>query len=115
MAYRCDYCHKGRLYGHAVSHAKRRLKRLFKPNLQKLTVFLNRKSSLKVKFCTKCIKRLKKDGRLGNFFLKKTPKAVSVVKKVKEKTEKEDKLQEKKAIKSSTKPLDISSIVGKKK
>ena len=115
MAYRCDYCHKGKQYGHAVSHAKNRLRRFFIPNLQKLVVFQNGKSAVKVKFCTGCIKRLKKDGRLGNLFLKMKKPAVSTPKKVVEKIKEAEKSQKKVAKKTAAKPLDIASIVGKKK
>src|SRR3989338_7904740 len=66
MALRCDYCHKGIGYGHAVSHAKNRVGRIFRPNLQKLKVLKNG-ITLRVKFCTRCIKRLKKDSRLGQY------------------------------------------------
>ena len=122
MSYRCDHCHKGKQYGHAVSHAKNRIRRFFMPNLQKLAVFLNGKSSIHVKFCTRCIKRLKKDGRFGNLFLKKT---IAVVKPVVAKIEavpkkamdvEETKITKKIVQKKAPgKPLDIASIVGKKK
>ena len=49
-----------------VSHAKNRVGRLFRPNLQKLKVFKNG-LLIRVKLCTSCIKRLKKDGRIGIF------------------------------------------------
>jgi large subunit ribosomal protein L28 len=107
MAYRCDHCRKGVQYGHAVSHAKNRLRRLFKPNLQKLVVFLNGKMSIRVKLCTSCIKRLKKDKRLGNYYLTKLQKVIPTPKKVVEKT---------KPVKVKTQPtLDVASIVGSKK
>lgn len=122
-----------------VSHAKNRLKRLFKPNLQKLKVLRNG-VEIRVKFCTGCIKRLKKDGRMGVYaFLKYTPVAVKlaapfqtvktvkpetvytetnrsevkkkIVKEVKPK-EKKIKIKEKESPKAA--PLDIASIVGKK-
>lgn len=119
MSYRCDHCHKGKQYGHAVSHAKNRLRRFFMPNLQKLAVFLNGKSSIHVKFCTTCIKRLKKDGRLGNLYLRKTVAVVkpAVTKAVPapQKMTKEIKETETPPKKPAGKPLDIASIVGKKK
>ncbi|OGG14224.1 50S ribosomal protein L28 [Candidatus Gottesmanbacteria bacterium RIFCSPHIGHO2_01_FULL_39_10] len=66
MALRCDNCGKGREVGHNVSHAKNRTFRLFKPNLQKLRV-LQDGISVRVKFCTSCIQRLKRDKRLGEY------------------------------------------------
>lgn len=64
MAYRCDYCDKGVAVGHAVSHAKNRTRRLFKPNLQKLKVLRNGIAA-RVKFCTSCIQKLRSSGSLG--------------------------------------------------
>ncbi|MBI2034109.1 MAG: 50S ribosomal protein L28 [Candidatus Levybacteria bacterium] len=56
---RCDNCHKGIMYGHNVSHSKRRTNRVFKPNLHvvRLGTIGNR---VKMKFCTKCLRLLKK-------------------------------------------------------
>jgi len=122
MSYKCDYCTKGRGYGHMVSHAKNRLRRFFLPNLQKLKVLRNG-ISVQVRFCTRCIKKLKRDGRMGNFQLKKyiEPVAKTAAKVIKtaqveikalktdatsEKTKKE-----KEAAKAT---LNIDAIVGKK-
>lgn len=66
MAMRCQNCGKGVGYGQAVSHAKNRTKRLFKPNLQKLKVQYNGEAR-RVKLCTSCIQRLKRDKKLGKF------------------------------------------------
>lgn len=66
MAYKCDNCGKGRIIGSNVSHAKNRTRRLFLPNLQKLKVlYLGQKKA--VKFCSKCIKTLHKDVKLGPY------------------------------------------------
>ena len=114
MSYTCEYCHKGVGYGHAVSHAKNRVRRVFKPNLQKLKV-TRAGISLQVRWCTSCIKRLKKDGRIGPFTLKKfaavavsfeLPKVVTKV----EKAAKAEKVVKEKAKET----LQIESIVGKK-
>src|SRR3989344_3334836 len=64
MALNCQNCGKGIGYGHAVSHAKNRTKRLFKPNIQKLKVMRDGRQ-IRVKLCTRCIQRLKKDTILG--------------------------------------------------
>ncbi len=59
MAYRCDYCGKGVMYGHNVSHSKRRTRKIFKPNLHSAKVVINGLSR-KLKLCTKCLRALKK-------------------------------------------------------
>lgn len=59
MAMKCDNCLKGIMYGHNVSHSKRRTNRTFKPNIQKKTIVVNGRS-MNVKLCTNCIKLLRK-------------------------------------------------------
>lgn len=119
MAYKCDNCNKGKEHGHMVSHAKNRLARLFLPNLQKLRVFKNG-IVVRVKFCTSCIKRLRKDGFIGKFAVIKLQASgvaklpyKSIKKTIEQKTkiklDKEVKIQEK-----ARETLDISAIVGKK-
>ena len=118
MAYTCEHCHKKRVFGHAVSHAKNRTRRAFAPNLQRLKVLKNG-VSLQVRWCTSCIKRLKKDGRIGPFHEKKfaavvvspqLPKVVPVV----EKAAKAAKTVKEKAKEKVKETLRIESIVGKK-
>ncbi|MCJ7740001.1 50S ribosomal protein L28 [Candidatus Microgenomates bacterium] len=122
MSYKCDYCKKGRGYGHMVSHAKNRLRRFFLPNLQKLKV-LRSGISVQVRFCTRCIKKLKRDGRIGNFYLKKfmapvTKTAAEVGKTVKveiKALKTDDTLKKTKKEKEAAKAtLNIDAIVGKK-
>lgn len=48
---KCENCGKGVMYGHNVSHAKNRTRRLFKPNLQKFKG---------MRLCVKCLRKLKK-------------------------------------------------------
>jgi len=122
MSYKCDNCGKGKEHGHMVSHAKNRLRRLFMPNLQKLKVLRNG-MVVRVKFCTSCIKRLRKDGKIGAFSVIKLGAAIAtlptsakaaietLVKESKEKKVKEVKMKEQKARET----LDIAAIVGKKK
>lgn len=107
MARVCEHCHKGIAYGHSVSHAKNRLKRLFKPNLQKLKAVKNG-AFIRVKLCTSCIKRLKRDGKLGVYSLKKVEKSVKL--KLPKKIEAEPQKKTDKAAES----LKIEAIVGKK-
>ncbi|OGG27104.1 50S ribosomal protein L28 [Candidatus Gottesmanbacteria bacterium RIFCSPLOWO2_01_FULL_39_12b] len=107
MSLICEHCHKGVGYGHAVSHAKNRTRRLFKPNLQKIKGL---KSGVyqRVKLCTSCIKRLKKDGRLGVFSLKK------VEVKVKLKLPESKVPEAPKKVDRAAETLKIEEIVGKK-
>ena len=117
MSSHCQYCYKGSAIGHAVSHAKNRTRRIFFPNLQKLKV-LKRGLLIRVVFCTSCIKRLRKDERIGVFTLPKVApvidnkpkeilKSVSVKKRVEIPVE---------APKEKARPvMNIEDIVGKKK
>lgn len=67
----CFHCEKGVLFGRTHTHhrgvaggrwKKRAPKkqRLFEPNLQRITI-MQGKVEKRVKLCTKCIKRIKKD------------------------------------------------------
>lgn len=71
----CYHCGKGAVFGHSHTHhrgvaggrwKKRapKTRRLFRPNLQKVTIVENGMQK-KVKLCTKCLKRIKKDIREG--------------------------------------------------
>lgn len=59
MAFKCENCNKGIMYGHNVSHSKRRTARIFKPNLQKKKVMIGGVMR-QVKLCTNCIKLMRK-------------------------------------------------------
>lgn len=119
MAYKCDYCGKGKVSGHMVSHAKNRLARLFLPNLQKLKVLKNG-VSVRVKFCASCIKRMRKDGGMGQYSLIKwvspaNVAAASSLGKAMKAVQKETKAKEvKEKVTKAKETLDIASIVGKK-
>lgn len=56
---RCALCMKGVMYGHNVSHAKNRTRKIFKPNLHRAKVVLNGIPMTK-KLCTKCLRMYKK-------------------------------------------------------
>jgi len=58
MALRCDNCGKGIMYGHNVSHSKRRTRKIFKPNLHSAKVVLGGVSK-RMKLCTKCLRMVK--------------------------------------------------------
>jgi large subunit ribosomal protein L28 len=59
MAMKCMYCGKGIMYGHNVSHSKRRTPRTFKPNLHNARVKTTT-GYVRLKLCTKCLRILKK-------------------------------------------------------
>ena len=58
MALKCTHCGKGVMYGHNVSHAKNRTRKIFKPNLHSARLVVDgvRKS---MKLCTKCLRIIK--------------------------------------------------------
>ena len=56
---KCIKCGKGVQYGHHVSHAKNRTKRVFKPNLKRVTVTEDGVKKRMV-LCAKCVKLVKK-------------------------------------------------------
>jgi large subunit ribosomal protein L28 len=47
------------MYGHNVSHSKRRTNRIFKPNLQSRKMVINGVSK-RMKVCTNCLKLMNK-------------------------------------------------------
>jgi large subunit ribosomal protein L28 len=59
MGMKCNNCGKGVMYGHNVSHSKRRTARVFKPNLHVLRVAVNGRS-IKTRLCTKCLRMVKR-------------------------------------------------------
>lgn len=52
---KCDSCGKGPLSGNNVSFSQRKTKRVFKPNIQRVTVYENGRAVRK-HLCTRCIK-----------------------------------------------------------
>lgn len=74
MAYICDNCGKGIIHGRQSSHGRgvagkrwkkraQKTPRLFKPNLQKIAVFLNNKAS-QMRLCASCISKFRKEGKI---------------------------------------------------
>jgi len=55
MASRCDICNKEVIFGNKISHSHKKNNRVFKPNIQKVTIEING-SIKKVNICTKCLK-----------------------------------------------------------
>lgn len=58
MARVCMNCGKGVMYGHNVSHAKNRTRKLFQPNLHVARVKVGEHMK-KVRLCTKCLRMFK--------------------------------------------------------
>jgi len=58
MGMKCANCGKGIMYGHNVSHSKRRTKRTFKPNLHVSRIMVDGRA-MRVKLCTKCLRMFK--------------------------------------------------------
>ena len=59
MAMKCASCGKGVMYGHNVSHAKNRTRKIFKPNLHSAKVVVEGVGK-RMKLCTKCLRMYKK-------------------------------------------------------
>lgn len=55
---RCFNCSKGIMYGHNVSHSKRRTQKIFKPNLHYTKIKING-GNKRVRLCTKCLRKVK--------------------------------------------------------
>ena len=58
MGMKCANCGKGVMYGHNVSHAKNRTRKIFKPNLHSARIMING-TSRKLRLCTKCLRMFK--------------------------------------------------------
>ena len=58
MGMKCNNCGKGVMYGHNVSHSKRRTRKIFKPNLHSARIAVNGQF-VRVKLCTKCLRVVK--------------------------------------------------------
>ncbi|MDP3941137.1 MAG: 50S ribosomal protein L28 [bacterium] len=52
---KCANCGKGIMYGHNVSHAKNRTRKLFKPNLHTARILIGT-TRRRMKLCTKCLR-----------------------------------------------------------
>jgi large subunit ribosomal protein L28 len=59
MAMKCMNCSKGVMYGHNVSHSKRRTRKIFKPNLHSARIETTT-GFVRLKLCTKCLRTIKK-------------------------------------------------------
>ena len=55
MAQQCEICGKAKLYGHNVSHANNKTKRVWNPNLQRVRAQVDGRPK-KIYVCTSCLK-----------------------------------------------------------
>ncbi len=58
MGMKCNNCGKGVMYGHNVSHSKRRTRKIFKPNLHTARILISGRF-MRIKLCTKCLRMFK--------------------------------------------------------
>lgn len=77
MSYICDNCGKTGVYGVTGRHSRgvagkrwrkraQKTKRMFWPNLQKVS-FLENGKRVTMRLCTSCLSRFKKDGRIKSY------------------------------------------------
>jgi large subunit ribosomal protein L28 len=59
MGMKCANCGKGIMYGHNVSHSKRRTRKIFKPNLHRARIVINGRTHA-MRLCTKCLRMVKR-------------------------------------------------------
>lgn len=59
MAYQCDICSKGKLYGHNVPFSQKKTNKVWKPNLQRQFIEIDG-TRMQIKICTQCLRTLKK-------------------------------------------------------
>jgi large subunit ribosomal protein L28 len=64
MGMKCSNCAKGVMYGHNVSHSKRRTPRVFKPNLHSARINTGN-GFVKLKLCTKCLRVFKRAEKIA--------------------------------------------------
>ena len=64
MGMKCANCGKGVMYGHNVSHSKRRTRKIFRPNLHVARIMING-TSRKLKLCTKCLRMYKRASQVN--------------------------------------------------
>ena len=62
---RCMNCGKGVMYGHNVSHAKNRTRKIFKPNLHATRVQMGA-MKVKVRLCTKCLRVVRNAAKMSS-------------------------------------------------
>lgn len=77
MSYVCEICDKSTVVGRSQKHKRgvagkrwrkraQATRRVFRPNLQRVTLTISGERK-KMRICTKCLKKIKKDGSVGNY------------------------------------------------
>jgi large subunit ribosomal protein L28 len=78
MSRRCELTGKGVRSGHLVSHANNRKKRVFRPNLQTVSLASDTLGqSVSLKICMNALRTLDRNGGLDVFLLKANDKTLS--------------------------------------
>ncbi|MFP3895884.1 MAG: 50S ribosomal protein L28 [Anaerolineales bacterium] len=60
---KCDICGKGPQFGHNVPRSKKRTKRTWSPNIQKITINVDGERK-QVNMCTRCLRTWTNKGKL---------------------------------------------------
>ena len=95
MARRCELTGKGVRSGHLVSHANNRKKRVFRPNLQTISLASDaRGQTISLKISMNALKTLDRQGGLDEFLLKAkdamlSPRALKLKRQISRKTAKQ--------------------------
>ena len=55
MAKVCEICGKGNISGHNITHSDKKIKRTWKPNIQKIKIVDNG-TAKRINVCTSCMK-----------------------------------------------------------
>jgi large subunit ribosomal protein L28 len=76
MGMKCANCGKGVMYGHNVSHSKRRTRKIFKPNLHETRVLIGGQRR-RMRLCTKCLRTYRRVEALQKNPIKEVIAAVS--------------------------------------
>lgn len=78
MSRRCELTGKGVRSGHLVSHANNRKKRVFRPNLQTVSLASDTLGqSVSLKICMNALRTLDRNGGLDVFLLRANDKTLS--------------------------------------
>jgi large subunit ribosomal protein L28 len=79
MARRCELTGKGTLVGNNVSHANNKTKRIYRPNLQTVSLVSEALgNSYKLKICMNALRSLDRNGGLDPFLLKSKDSVLSI-------------------------------------
>ena len=78
MARRCELTGKGVLVGHHVSHANNKTKRVFRPNLQEVSLASEALGQdVRLKICMSTLRSIDRSGGFDAFLLKSKDKVLS--------------------------------------